>query len=169
MRIQIRKTVYQDIVNLRELFELGRQKQIATGNPNQWQKGYPDEALLHQDIASGGSYVCVCDDEIVGSFYLLHGAEPTYQEMKAGQWLNDLPYVTIHRFVTKYDRQGIAIQCLKWIMNDDTNIKIDTHERNLPMRQLIEKLGFKYCGIINLSNGDERVAYQYFVSKEGAV
>ena len=40
------------------------------------------------------------------------------------------------------------------------NIRIDTHEDNFKMRNLIEKNGYSYCGKIFLTNGDLRVAYQ---------
>ena len=40
------------------------------------------------------------------------------------------------------------------------NIKIDTHRDNLPMQKALERAGFKYCGIIYLKNGEERLAYQ---------
>lgn len=35
-----------------------------------------------------------------------------------------------------------------------------THRDNKPMQHVVEQNGFKYCGIIHLENGDERLAYQ---------
>lgn len=164
--MEIRQTRYEDIPELLELFELGRLKQIETGNPNQWIKGYPSSDLLQQDIDSGGSYVCLDGEEIVGSFYLLIGEDPTYGYVEGGAWLNEDPYVTIHRFVTKYERRGIAASCINWVRAQYQNIKIDTHELNMPMRRLVEKMNFKYCGVIYLLNGDPRVAYQYSEEKD---
>lgn len=40
------------------------------------------------------------------------------------------------------------------------SIKVDTHENNKPMQRLLEKLGYEYCGIIYLENGDKRVAFE---------
>lgn len=34
---------------------------------------------------------------IHGVFALFDGAEPTYAHIEEGEWLNDEPYVTIHR------------------------------------------------------------------------
>ena len=34
---------------------------------------------------------------IHGVFALFEGAEPTYAHIEEGEWLNDEPYVTIHR------------------------------------------------------------------------
>ena len=41
-----------------------------------------------------------------------------------------------------------------------TSIKIDTHEDNEPMRRSLIKNGFDYCGIIYLTDGNKRVAYE---------
>lgn len=161
--MRIRPATLSDIPAMKEIFEIGRQKQIETGNPNQWLPGYPSIEQLTADINSGTSYVCFNDvEEMVGTFYLLMGEDPTYKVIEEGQWLNDLPYVTIHRIVSKYDKQGIGQQCIQWVMNHYPNIKIDTHELNRPMRQLLTKLGFQYCGIIYLPDGRTRLAYQYY-------
>ena len=40
-------------------------------------------------------------------------------------------------------------------------IRVDTHEGNIPMRKMLEKQGFVYCGVIHLADGSPRVAYQY--------
>lgn len=39
--MKIRPATLADIPAMKEIFEIGRQKQIATGNPNQWLPGYP--------------------------------------------------------------------------------------------------------------------------------
>ena len=45
------------------------------------------------------------------------------------------------------------------------HIRIDTHEDNVVMQNLLKKLGFKFCGIIHLKNGDKRLAYEKIKSK----
>ena len=40
------------------------------------------------------------------------------------------------------------------------SLKIDTHKDNIPMQKVLLRNGFKFCGIIHLENGDERLAYQ---------
>lgn len=162
---QIRKTMIEDIPELLQLFENGKKTQIATGNPNQWSIGYPGEALLLKDVESGSSYVMEENGEIIATFYLLHGEDPTYQVIE-GMWLNCQPYVTIHRITSKYAKQGIGKECIEWVQQYYSNIKIDTHELNWPMRRLVEQLGFRYCGVIYLLNGDPRVAYQYCENEE---
>ena len=44
---------------------------------------------------------------------------------------------------------------------DNSYPNIDTHENNTPMRNLLIKNGYKYCGKIQLSGGfGERMAFQ---------
>jgi RimJ/RimL family protein N-acetyltransferase len=40
------------------------------------------------------------------------------------------------------------------------NMRIDTHSNNLPMRRVLEKNGYQYCGIIYVRDGSERLAFQ---------
>ena len=51
--MKIRQTVVGDIERILEIFEYGRQVQLATGNPNQWRKGHPGRDLLLKDLANG--------------------------------------------------------------------------------------------------------------------
>ena len=40
------------------------------------------------------------------------------------------------------------------------NLKIDTHENNVVMQNLLKKNGFTYCGRIYVDDGGERLAFQ---------
>ena len=107
--MRIRPTELTDIERILEIFEYGRQVQIASGNPNQWRKGHPGRELVLKDINQQASYVCVTEaDEveglpegtIVATFAAIEGIDPTYTHIEGGAWLNDAPYVTIHRIST---------------------------------------------------------------------
>lgn len=56
--------------------------------------------------------------------------------------------------------RGAASFCLNWAFNKCGNLKIDTHRDNIVMQHLLDKNGFKYCGVVYLENGSERIAYQ---------
>ena len=90
---------------------------------------------------------------------MLPGVEPTYLKIFEGRWLNDSPYATIHRIGSRLGAKGVlkaAVQAASVYKN----IRIDTHRDNAIMQHVLEKEGFKYCGIIYLLSGDERLAYQ---------
>lgn len=168
--MKIRQTVKQDIERILEIFEHGRQIQLATGNPYQWRKGHPGRELVMKDMAAGFSYVCVVDETdetdipigtIVATFAALEGEDPTYASVEGGQWLNDEPYVTIHRISTSGELKGSGQFCMQWVVDRYNNIKIDTHYLNQPMIHVIEKFGFEYCGVIYVGDGTARNAYQY--------
>lgn len=45
-------------------------------------------------------------------------------------------------------------------MEQSDNIRVDTHKDNLVMQHILEKRGFRRCGIIYVKDGTERIAYQ---------
>lgn len=158
--MEIRKSTYDDVYRMLEIFKEAREFMKENGNPNQWGEAYPPKSLLLQDIEEGNSYVCIKDGIIVGTFYYKEGEDPTYKKIYDGQWLNDKPYGVVHRIATARGTRGVGSFCLDWCFNQSDNLKIDTHRDNIPMQRLLAKLGFNRCGIIYIENGEERIAYQ---------
>ena len=56
--------------------------------------------------------------------------------------------------------KGVANACLQWCYEQIPNLRADTHRDNHILQYILKKHGFKYCGIILLANGDERLAFQ---------
>lgn len=50
--------------------------------------------------------------------------------------------------------------CLQNCYEQIPNLRADTHRDNHILQYILKKHGFKYCGIILLANGDERLAFQ---------
>ena len=148
-----------------EIFAVARRFMKETGNPNQWADNYPSEDLLKEDIKSGDSYVCISENNIVATFVLRGGKDPTYDIIYDGEWKNDLPYATIHRIASSREVYGIFNSVMEFALQTYLSIRIDTHRDNKVMQQAILKSGFEYCGIINCWNGDERLAYQFTVQR----
>lgn len=159
--MQIRQATVDDMAKMREIFDYGRAVQLKTGNPNQWEAGYPAKELMMEDIETGAAHVCENDEgEIIGVLSIFTEPDPTYFDIK-GAWLNDDPYTTIHRIATSGAEKGVGQYCLKWVQDRNDNVRIDTHKDNGPMKYVLEKLGFAYCGVIYLEDGDARDAYHY--------
>lgn len=97
--------------------------------------------------------------EIVGIFTFIVGDEPTYDVIE-GEWPDDLPYGTIHRIAGVVGCKGIADAALDFCRSFNVNIRIDTHRDNTPMLGWINSRGFTYCGIIYVSDGTPRLAFQ---------
>lgn len=164
-KVLIRPAGLEDLPLVMEIYDYARAFMRANGNVTQWVNGYPSEELIRQEIQDGHSFVCTDGDgEIVGTFCFILGDDPTYQQIYDGAWLNDEPYGVIHRMGTNGKRKGIAEACLDWSFQHSDNIRVDTHCDNLVMQHILEKNGFKRCGIIYVRDGTERIAYQKIVT-----
>lgn len=156
----IRKSTYDDLPRLMEIYREGREIMLSCGDVNQWKPGYPTEEIVRRDIELGQGYGVEDEGVLVGAFAFIPGADPTYAVIE-GAWLDDsAPYATIHRLASNFDSHGVAQACFDWCWSRIHNLRIDTHEDNVIMRHCIGKAGFRYCGIIHLLNGDPRRAYQ---------
>lgn len=159
--MKIRLATTNDISKMREIFDYGREVQLKTGNLNQWAPGYPAPEVIESDMAQKAAYVCEnSQGEMVAVLSVFTEPDPTYREIE-GSWLNDKPYATIHRIATNGQEKGIGQYCIEWVQNQYDNVRIDTHADNAPMKHVLTKLGFEYCGVIYLADGDARDAYHY--------
>ena len=158
----IRRAVRSDLPALERLYARARVFMAENGNPTQWGETYPLELQMEdvtEDIALGRSYVCEEDGRVVAAFMFTGGPDPTYAVIEEGQWPDDEPYGVVHRIATGGARKGAGEFCLNWCLERCGNLRIDTHENNQPMRGLLEKMGFRYCGVIHVEDGTPRLAY----------
>ena len=133
---------------------------IAQGNTKQWTKGHPSQEVIERDIVNGNSYLIHDGDEVLATFALVEGPDPTYAEIYDGQWLNDRPYYVVHRVASSPKAHGVMRRILDFAFLHTDTLRIDTHEDNKTMQALLTKNGFSNCGIIHLENGDPRLAFQ---------
>lgn len=158
--MQIRKTRPSDISAISEIYESAKRFMRESGNPTQWNDGKPNADTARADMENGVGYVAEENGEILAVFMFSVGEDSTYKNIYEGNWLNDKPYAVIHRIAVKEQGRGLIGYCIDECYKICPNLKIDTHRNNIPMQKALTKRGFKYCGIIYLENGDERLAYQ---------
>lgn len=157
----IRLATDADIPAAAKIYDHARAFMKENGNPNQWAGVYPNGEDVKEGIDIGTSYVCEENGEIIATFHFEKNADdPTYHEIYDGAWKNQLPYGVIHRIAVKYHGRGIVDFCFRECFKIIPNLKIDTHEDNIPMQKCLLRCGFERCGIIYLQNGEERVAFQ---------
>lgn len=156
----IKKAVMGEIDVIMSIYEYARRFMRENGNQMQWGENHPARALIENDIRQEKLYVCIDDDRIAGVFYFASEDDATYRVIKDGAWLSSEPYGVVHRIASAEGRKGAATFCLNWAFEQTDNIRIDTHEDNIPMRGLLEKSSFIYCGTIYLNNGSPRMAFQ---------
>ncbi len=158
--LSVRPTTVADLPRLLELYRRARAYMVSVGNPTQWIEGYPSLSLLQEDIAQGTSFVVLdAQGVIVAGFVFWIGAEPTYSVLEGGEWLNEDPYGVIHRLASWGRGSGIASFVLQWCWEQIANLRVDTHLQNAPMRHILDKMGFSFCGRIYLADGSMRLAY----------
>lgn len=157
--LTVRPAVPADLCDILKIYSRARDFMRETGNPTQWGKTNPPEAVVKADIERGESYVIEQGGNTVGVFAFIIGDEPTYRHI-AGGWLNSEPYGTIHRIASAGTARGIFETCLEYGFKQIPNIRIDTHRDNKVMQHLIKKHGFTECGTIWVADGTPRIAYQ---------
>lgn len=158
--MEIRPSRREDVDNLLAVYEYARAYMRRTGNPRQWQGGYPSRELLEEDAARGRGYVLTCGGAVHGAFAFDLDPEPTYRVIHGGRWLNDAPYGVIHRLAKDGEGKEVFQAVLAFCRNICYNIGADTHADNRIMQHLLTANGFQRCGTIYLADGSSRFAYQ---------
>jgi len=167
--IYLRQSTLEDLPRVVEIID-GAKKALRDRGVDQWQKGYPDQEILKQDIQEDISYVLILDGEVIGAAALQQGYDKNYQDMTSGAWDNnsDVTYSIIHRIAIDPEHQGeylvsALIQHLLTMSHylGYSDVRIDTHPDNLVMQHVILESGFEEKGTImmNEDNGN-RKAYQ---------
>jgi len=160
----IRKATIDDMQTILSIYQEARQFMAEIGNPDQWGSEHPREEILKEDISLGQLYVVIDDQKLCGVFALIEGEDPTYRYIE-GAWHYDQDYATIHRIASRRRVHGILQSAITFALSKNSYIRIDTHEKNAPIHHLLQKYGFCRCGMIYLSNGSPRIAYDYLHKK----
>ena len=158
--MEIRQTKLEELDAVMAIYQRARQFMETHGNPNQWGKSKPPRERIEKDIQEGKSYVCVEGNHIAAVFYFAKEDDPTYKEIFEGAWKNEEPYGVVHRIASAGVTKGAGSFCMQWASKQCKNIRIDTHEDNHVMQNMLKKNGFEYCGIIYIEDGSKRLAFQ---------
>ncbi|MBQ1862325.1 MAG: GNAT family N-acetyltransferase [Clostridia bacterium] len=162
----IRKGEMRDIPEIMSIINSAK-KFFRENGIDQWQNGVPNEETIVNDIKNGENYIVEDDGAVVATAMISLRGEPTYRRIYSGKWLCSGKYGVIHRVAVlpRQKRSGLAsmlVEKAKKITLDAgyASLRIDTHENNLPMRKMIEKNGFVFCGTVFLADGSPRRAYE---------
>ena len=166
--LNLRQANLSDADRIWEILQQAIQKRKEEGR-NQWQNGYPNMTVVNNDISNGFGYVFTNNQNlIIGYVAIIDEIEPAYTAIE-GQWLNDDPYIVIHRLAVAQD---IKIKGLgTWAMTEIEKvaisknihtIKVDTNFDNVGMLRVFEKLGYHYCGEVYF-DGSPRKAFQKII------
>lgn len=163
---RFRHGTMRDFEAMQHIYGHARELMARNGNPTQWGTTFPRTEVVLDDIAQHRTVLLVDKAEgrerILAQFALCTGEDPTYQTIE-GAWLDDAPYVTIHRIASSGVARHAARECIEWALRHYGNVRVDTHPNNKAMQHVLETAGFARCGLIQLIDRDEdttRIAYQ---------
>ena len=165
--MKTRPATIKDMDVIMDLVVKARGIMRSSGNMQQWTDGYPSRELIEEDIRLGRGFVEVPDEggEPLAYFAYIEGIEPTYNTIYQGAWIDDdSPYAVIHRLASAPETHGVFDAVMAFATSRCSNLKVDTHRDNHIMQHNFLKHGFRYCGIIYLESGAERLAYQLITS-----
>lgn len=162
--MKFRKSTDRDIQQIMFIIEQAKVG-LKSQEIDQWQNGYPNKDSILEDIHQGDSYVIEDDGAIIATCMISDEKDPNYAHIEDGSWLQDGSYRVVHRVATHPLYKGKNIASLL-LSNAETmvpaviSLRADTHEKNLSMQRLLDKNGFTYCGIVYVSDGTRRKAYE---------
>ena len=158
--MEIRRTRENEIDKVMEVYAYARKFMVEHDNPTQWGANKPSREQIEKDVQAGKHYVCVVDGQVAAVFYFAREIDPTYVKIYDGEWLDDQEYAVVHRIASAGTVKGVGSFCMQWAYEQFPNVKIDTHENNYVMQNMLKKNGFIHCGTIFLEDGEPRLAFQ---------
>lgn len=128
---------------------------------DQWQTGYPDAACIMRDIQNGKGYFMLSDEhEIIAYLCIDFDGESAYEGLN-GKWLSgaEEPYVVVHRLAIAENARGSGNAAAAFRLTERLALekgvhyfRVDTDDRNMIMKHILQKQGFAYCGEIWFDN-----------------
>ena len=96
-----------ELDSILDIYAHARAFMKANANPTQWGSSWPSKEVLIEDINLNRLFLIKNDDnDVLAVFALIVGKDPCYLDIK-GSWLNDKPYITIHRLASSFKEKGI--------------------------------------------------------------
>lgn len=165
--MEFKKATLKDVESIMNIINKA-QRYFKEQGIDQWQDNYPNNQDIENDINNKHSYILIDDDKVVGTTALSFNGESSYDKIYNGQWLcEDSDYGVIHRMAVddSYKGLGLGLNIINktekiCIKKGIKSIKVDTHEDNKSMQRLLEKSGYKYCGMIYLEDDSVRIAFE---------
>lgn len=157
--MQVSVASIEDLEFIEGAYEYARAFMQAHGNATQWPEGYPGRIDAAEDIARGHCFLVYDSEGPLAVFSFAPGPDETYAKI-VGAWHSEAEYHVIHRVAAVRGR-GVARAIFRFAAQHADYLRCDTHENNAPMRRTLRSFGFRECGTITVTNGTQRVAYDW--------
>jgi N-acetylglutamate synthase-like GNAT family acetyltransferase len=151
--ITFRKAEPADVERIWQII-LQAKEQLRLRNSRQWQDGYPAVESITGDIGKGYGYVMQKENGVIAYGAVIFDGEPAYENIQ-GKWLDDLPYVVVHRLAVadEMKNRGIASLFMQKVeelclQKGVPSFRVDTNFDNHFMHKMLKTMDFTYCGEI---------------------
>ena len=134
---------------------------------DQWQGGSPTREMIQEDIVSGWCYVAEHEGTLLATMAYVTSGEADYDRVISGSWVLDLDnvpedgkadYAVVHRVAASAQARGtgagrfLLTQACRMAQEQGLkSVRVDTHEGNVVMRNLLPKCGYAECCEIDIT------------------
>jgi hypothetical protein len=108
--ITFRKAEKADIERIWQII-LQAKEQMRLMNSRQWQDGYPAIENIACDIENGYGEVLSKESSVIAYGAVIFTGEPAYETIQ-GKWLNNSPYVVVHRLAVANEMKNRGMATL---------------------------------------------------------
>jgi len=163
-----------DVDALMDIVAQARQYLRASG-VDQWQDGYPRPDVFQYDISLGQGWFFTCGGRPAGYACISMRHEASYDVID-GAWLTEGDdYAVVHRAMVADEFRHTPLASEMFSLAEDLaagfgkiSVRVDTHRDNRAMNGLAKKLGFTFCGVVDVSLMDpghdaKRNAYEKII------
>lgn len=157
MKYQFRLAEVSELNMIIELYS-GSIKHLAEQEINQWDEIYPNEKVLAGDIMNREMYVLTEGSRILSCVVLNEAQDIEY---RTGAWRYvEGRIMVIHRLCVNHEFQGCGLgrTTMEYAERQIkaagySSIRLDAFSDNYISRNLYEKLGYTYAGIVTFRKG----------------
>jgi len=166
--IDFRKAREEDVPGIWIILQQAIERRRLEGS-TQWQDGYPNVESIRRDLEHDWAYVLTVDGSLAGYAAVMINQEPAYEHIR-GKWLSDGDFVVFHRVALSnaFAGQKLGYRLIEQIESmarawGIKSVRADTNFDNLAMLSIFKRLGYRYCGDVQLRGG-KRKAFEKILS-----
>ncbi len=158
LRFDCRRAEASDLPAIRQMAD-GARAYLRDCGVDQWQGEYPTDEVFLQDMAAGRAWLFTCGGVPAGYTCISMDPDPNYRAID-GAWLSEGEnYAVLHRTMVSdgFRHSGLSREMVSLAADlaagmGRTSLRLDTHRDNGAMNGLAKKLGFVYCGTVDLGD-----------------
>ena len=148
-------------------------KRLKKAQVDVWQGPYPSEETIADDIRKGDCFMLLYGGAPAGCFSLVGPGEEYHDsDLTDGKWHGEAPYVVLRRNMVsgKFAGSGMSDHEMRFVEEmakhrGASSIRLLTHKKNLPMKHLLQRHGYRFAGNVELEVQPGRIGQRQAFEK----